>query len=876
MNKINIVVISLFLILMLNPFGNESYSQETGEGSVSAPGIQMLPKGVSVYQLDNGMEVLFIENPALPMVGVNAAVKVGSAYETFSSSGMSHMLEHLLFNGTTSRTQKKLYDDVDFIGGYNNAHTAEYYTDFMMVTPAENILKGMEIQADMLFNSTLPMEKFEKEKGIVLEEISKSLTDPGEQMERNTISILYRGHALSLPTLGTYSTIQSLSRDDVYTFYKNNYVPNNIILSVIGNFNTNDMVKAVKDIYGKAAPGTVRNEVFPNWSTGFQQPAQTTVEKHLVYTRFYDGKDIVVQIFYEFPGFESSKSKELLSIVLDRDKDQLLESLKSEFPSEINSLNLSTRLTPVKSYVEADITTGANADFDKIVNNLTRKIAGLNFSLPEETIKSEAVKARTEFLKNIEKPHMFGIYNSDVLVENGVEAVLASYNSSEYYKAAEELSKLKLETQPLVILQSPSNKTEMESTDTAGIIRQFKDNSGGPDIIAVQNDVSNLLAVHYLIKHKAYYESKYGKDAAKILHDCIEQRMNSDESMKTGNQYGFTYVFNDNPFIPMDNIYLHPDFGYIRAEGLAENLPEAIGYLNRMFLNFIPTEAEFNEAVERTQGHGMMGMMGMGGDNSKLLFDKTYESLIYEPLLFTENTPDLTYENLVSFSKEYFRPANMIISVVSPASPEIINSLFSDFRGNPAAEEPPVYSKSFRAADKDTVFEKDLQGKRSYLFWGFTTKIDPEDAPALQALSLMLSDRIVFDIREKQGLAYNMSAGIDVENDKALFYISQGTRPENVDVLIPQYPGFFNPSAVDTLKEEELQKSVNMYLGRMMFRRLSSINKAYYLANSDYFHNDFNYDKHFLEELKNVKLADVKNAAKKYMNAENTVTIVVR
>jgi len=67
-----------------------------------------------------------------------------------------------------------------------------------------------------------------------------------------------------------------------------------------------------------------------------------------------------------------------------------------------------------------------------------------------------------------------------------------------------------------------------------------------------------------------------------------------------------------------------------------------------------------------------------------------------------------------------------------------------------------------------------------------------------------------------------------------------------------------------------------MYLGRMMFRRLSSINKAYYLANSDYFHNDFNYDKHFLEELKNVKLADVKNAAKKYMNAENTVTIVVR
>ena len=154
---------------------------------------QSLPKGVSIYQLDNGMHVLLIENPALPMVGVNVVIKVGSAYETFSTSGMSHMLEHLLFNGTITRDQKQLYDDVDMIGGYNNAHTDNYYTDFMMVTPAENIKSGMEIQADMLFNSTLPNEKFEKEKGIVLEEISKSLANPQEQLERNAISILYSG-----------------------------------------------------------------------------------------------------------------------------------------------------------------------------------------------------------------------------------------------------------------------------------------------------------------------------------------------------------------------------------------------------------------------------------------------------------------------------------------------------------------------------------------------------------------------------------------------------------------------------------------------------------------------------------------------------------
>jgi len=104
------------------------------------PTIQPLPKGVSIHQLNNGMQVLLIENASLPMVGVNVAVKVGSAYETFRTSGMSHMLEHLLFNGTTSRDQKQLYDDVDRIGGYNNATTADFYTNYMMVTPTENIM----------------------------------------------------------------------------------------------------------------------------------------------------------------------------------------------------------------------------------------------------------------------------------------------------------------------------------------------------------------------------------------------------------------------------------------------------------------------------------------------------------------------------------------------------------------------------------------------------------------------------------------------------------------------------------------------------------------------------------------------------------------
>jgi predicted Zn-dependent peptidase len=231
---------------------------------------------------------------------------------------------------------------------------------------------------------------------------------------------------------------------------------------------------------------------------------------------------------------------------------------------------------------------------------------------------------------------------------------------------------------------------------------------------------------------------------------------------------------------------------------------------------------------------------------------------------------------MIAFAKVYFQPSNMVISVVSPSNPDSINAWFDQLGFSAIKDEPAVFTPTFTIPAKPATVEKPGSGERSYAFWGFITPIDPKDAPTLQALSLVLSDDIVFDIREKQGMAYNMSAGIEVIKDKALFFINQGTRPQNVEKLVPQYPKFFRMAALDSLTQEKLEKSINMYLGRMMFRRLSSINQAFYLGSSVYFFNDYNYDKVFLEQLKNVKLADVKNAAKKYMSGANPLLLVVK
>jgi zinc protease len=864
----------LFLMILAIAFisGISSLACSTLLQGEILPHVSALSKGVSIHELNNGMQVLLIENPALPAVGVNVVVKIGSAYETFSTSGMSHMLEHLLFNGTTTRTQKQLYDDVDRIGGYNNATTAEFYTNFMMVIPAENMKKGMEIQSDMLFNSILPADKMEKEKGIVLEEISKSIASPQEQLERNTLSILYPGHALSLPMLGTYSTIQVMSRNMVYNFYKNNYVPNNMILTVIGNFQTNAMLSLIKETYGKTNPGQVIRESYPEWATGFQK-SFVCENQSRVYHRFYDGDEIALQIFFPLPAEESSDYFHFFGLVLEKNKEAIQSLLKNEFSQNVKSLKLTPRLSHLSNYLEAVVTLKTEVPYDSLVNSVSVKCAALNFKLTPEIVKAEVTRMRTEFVKNIEKPHMFGIYNSYELVKNGIESVLASFSGGDSYKAARDLETLKIGTAQFVVLHMPSVKKLKEKNEIQNAVRYFKDETSGKHLVVIQNEASNLLAIHYLVKHKAVYESNYGKDASKILHDCFDQRLKLDANQKASSQYGFTFTVNDNPFISMDDIYLHPDYGYLRVEGLADDVPGAIRYLNSQMKNFIPTEDEFKKAVEKNKG---IAMMLMAGDKSKKLFDDEYKSLVYEPDQYTQAQPALTYESMVAFAKVYFQPSNMVISVVSPMNPDSINTLFDEFGFASIKDEPVVFARTFLTSAKPLTVEKQGSGERSYAFWGFISQIDPKDAPVLQALSLVLADDIVFDIREKQGMAYNMSAGVEVMKDKALFFISQGTRPQNIEKLVPQYPKFFRPAALDSLTQEKLEKSITMYLGRMMFRRLSSVNQAFYLGNSVYLFNDYNYDKVFLDQLKNVRLADVKKAAKKYMIVSNPLLLIVK
>ncbi len=832
----------------------------------STESINTPPQGVTLHQLDNGINVLLIENSGLPMIGINTVVKTGSAYETFASSGMSHMLEHLLFNGTNKWTQKELYDLTDKIGGYNNANTGEYYTNYMMVTPSENIEQGMKIQVAMLFDSVIPKEKFDKEKGIVLEEIAKSLSNPREKSARSIRTALFAGHGVSLPTLGTYQTIKNMKRDDIVAFYRNNYVPNNMEISVIGNFDSTKMLGLLKEIYGHAKPNNVIRPNIKGWATGFE-PLPNKPLNQITYT-FNKDKNITIHNFYPYTD-SSDAFESLLTDALDKNKDDLQTQLKNTY-KEVESITYAIQSTPIGHYLQADLTLKDDKYLDVINKRFQQLINEQKIFLPAGHVKSEAIKTKTDFLKQIEKPHMFGIYNADLIAQQGLNAIIKQFSGEDFFVASKKLNQFKLDQEPLIMIDYPvAKKQKINNHNNQAQLLQTKKNDA--TIIVKQNGISELLAIHYLFKHKDKFEAQYGKDAAKIWHDLFGKKMKSAEIQKYIAEYGLKFKVNDNPYFPMDDIYLSPQFGYIRVEGLASDAQGVIDFLNKKMLNFKPSKQDFDAAIKKINSSKSQRPK----NKTKELFKKRYNNILFAADK-KETAKQLTYDNFIAFGERYFTPTNMIISVVSKHSPEEIKNYFAAF----SKESEVPFSglaqvKELVQNDSPIEINEELNSEQAQTFYGYIKEFDTADEAALTVLSLMLKSDIAFDIREKQGLAYRMSSGVKIIKDKALFFVNIPTQPKNIEVLKKQFPALLTAQYADKITQDKLEKTVNKYLGRMMFRRLSSINQAYYLAHSLYFDGSIESDKQRLDALKKVTLSDVKTVATKYLASKNPIQIII-
>jgi predicted Zn-dependent peptidase len=210
-----------------------------------------MTKDFKIYNLKNGMEVIFIPMPNSLTTTVMAMVKVGSKYETKEISGLSHFLEHMAFKGTKKRPSPiDIANELDNLGAEFNAFTGQEQTVYYAKSKNDSFDKILEIISDLYINPVVPEKELEKERGVIIEELNMYEDIPMRKINDDFIKLLYGDQPAGWPIIGRKEVIKNLKREDFISYRKKHYKSGNTILAISGGCSKKNIEDKIEKYFG--------------------------------------------------------------------------------------------------------------------------------------------------------------------------------------------------------------------------------------------------------------------------------------------------------------------------------------------------------------------------------------------------------------------------------------------------------------------------------------------------------------------------------------------------------------------------------------------------------------------------------------------------
>ncbi len=206
---------------------------------------------VKEYKLENGLKVLIIEDHKAPIATFQIWYRVGSRNEPVGKSGLSHLLEHMMFKGTPKSGAKAFSKIVQKNGGVDNAFTTRDYTMYYQTLASDRMGISIELEADRMQNLTLDPKEVLSERSVVMEERRMRYEDdPQNSLYEEVLAAAFESHPYHWPVIGWMSDIASIERSDLYNHYKAYYSPDNAVIIVSGDIKADDIIKKIKALFG--------------------------------------------------------------------------------------------------------------------------------------------------------------------------------------------------------------------------------------------------------------------------------------------------------------------------------------------------------------------------------------------------------------------------------------------------------------------------------------------------------------------------------------------------------------------------------------------------------------------------------------------------
>ena len=224
--------------------------------------------------LPNGLTVLARENRAAPVVAVRIYVRTGSIYEQpLLGSGISHLFEHTLFEGTKTRDKVALNDEIQAIGGQSNAYTSYDVTAYHVTTAKPYFGRAVAVLSDMMRNSTFPESEVKVQQGVIHNEMNLGDDDPGRKLSELWNETAFKTHPVKFPIIGYRDRFDALTRTDIVNYYRTHYTPENTVVSIAGDVSAAQIFDAVQKNMGSWPRGRAKTPKLPS------EPIQTSARR---------------------------------------------------------------------------------------------------------------------------------------------------------------------------------------------------------------------------------------------------------------------------------------------------------------------------------------------------------------------------------------------------------------------------------------------------------------------------------------------------------------------------------------------------------------------------------------------------------------------
>lgn len=846
-------------------------------------GCRVFAQDYSVYKFDNGQTVIIQQVKNNPIVIVDTWVKTGSINEDDTNNGVSHFLEHLFFKGTEKNPPGTFDKILESKGGVTNAATSKDFTHYYIEIPSKYFDLAMDLHSDMLLHPLIPRKELEKERKVVMEEVAKDANDPDEKVYDNLIDMLYTTHPYKRKVIGTNEIIGKISREEILDYYNTHYGPQNMVTIIIGDVDPQYALDKVKEDFNVVPRKLIKNI--------------NKIEKPLCEKQMKVDYQ-PVQGGYLLIGFRGvnaidndTYALDVLATILGEGRSSVLYQVIKEQKQLANSISVGN-----SSYREDGIFT-VSASFtpdkaDKLQKAIFEEIAKIK--------RCGVTEEQLNIAKNIIERNTYYSRESisNIASEIGYTNVLT--DDPKYYDeylgrikkvTADEVQKAALcyldENKSAVSIVLPESEKNANINATpqiehsAKLVKETSETKkyeldNGAVLLISPNQLNDIVAISINVKGGEFLEKTPG--TADIMASVMLKGTKKYSSLELAK------------ILEENGIKISPSAS---ADSFSIDVLTTKPQLQKTLelLNEVVNNATFDDyEIEKTKTTKLNSIKESRDVPMNIALEE-YKNIIFEnsvysygPKIFEKTIPKIQKSDILDYYNTIFNPQNIIISINgNVCEKDVVNNFSEMFKDKKEAkfDYANYASKIYPITEPKSVSKSinDLKAAWVIIGWQTCGYSNQKDYAALQVIDSLLgsgmSSRLFKNLRDKEGLAYQLGSSYSPKILKGAFTVYIGTNPKTLNLSKEKMLVEINRLKKEFVSDKELQEAKDKIIGNYLLSQETNLEKATSVGWFETSGRGFNFKDKYMELINSVTASDIVEVANKYFNA-NSVTSIVK